>query len=173
MASPFEVLTECVREQLADDTIAWGIFRIEDSRKDAPRRVVWIPTDFHCEPVLQANPLRDSETGELGDSLLTDRLMVECNITGLDFEDGCLIRTKILNACRNALGISSHPIDGAYVTEQQGHSGYLWGGAVKIVQRFEWLINVPKADSYFARVDEIDQTSELITTDELLVITPP
>ena len=128
--------------------------------------------------MLSSNPRRDADTGELGDTLLTDRLMVECHITGVDFEDGCAIRHQILNACRRALGVSSEAADGAYVTEQQGHSGYMWAGAVKIVQRFVWSMNVPKTDGYIARVDEIDQTSELqadapAVSEELLVIIPP
>lgn len=176
MASDFEVLTECVREQLADDTIAWGIFRVAESLKDSPRRVVWVPTEFDCEPVEMANPLRDSETDELGDTLLTDRVMVECHISGRDFEDACLIRRQVLNACRQALGLSSRPLGGSYQTELEGHGGYMWGGTSKVIQHFHWMINVPKPDQPSAIVETIEQTSELQNTGattELLTITTP
>lgn len=176
VASSFEVLTECVREQLADETIAWGIFRVAESQKDSPRRVVWIPIGGQCTGVMMTNPLRDSETDELGDSLQTDRTMVECHITGNDFEDACNIRVQVLNAARQALRTSSVATHVDYVTEQDGHSGHMWGGQAKIVQMFEWQINVPKPDQFKATVIEIDQTSELqniAATDELLTITPP
>lgn len=176
MASDFEVLTEIVREQLNDETIAWGIFRIAESQKAATRRVVWIPTEFRCEGVLEANSLRDFDTGELGDTLLVDRLFVECHINGDDFEDACAIRRGVLNACRIAMGTSSQPMDGTYVTEQQGQSGYVWGGRAKIIQRFEWMMNIAKPDTQSVVVIEIDQTSELQDTghtDEQLVIRNP
>lgn len=185
VASDFEILTDVVREQLADDTIAWGVFRVADSEKDSPRRVVWVPTHFKCEGPMQANAIHDADTGELGDTLLTDRLLVECNISGVDFEDGCKIRSQVLNAVREAFGTSSIALDGEYRTEMPGHSGVMWGGAVKIVQRFEWMINVPKTNgldgsgSGSVKVVEIDLTDELqsstgsTATDGLLVILPP
>ena len=171
MASDFEALCEVVREQVGDDTIAWGMFRVADSAKDSPRRVVWIPADFRCEQPYEANPIRHSDSGALGDTLLVDRTTVICIITGVDFEDACLIRRQVLNACRVSLGTSSIPLDGEYVTEQEGQSGYLWGGAAKIVQRFDWMINVPRVAPYMAPdgsgyeviVTQIDQTNEIQT----------
>lgn len=174
MSSDFEVLTEIVREQMGDDTIAFGIFRVAESRQASTRRVVWIPTAFRCEGVLEANALRDYDSGELGDTLLVDRLLVECHINGDSFEDACAIRRSVLNACRIALGTSSQAVDGEYVTEQEGKSGYVWGGRAKIVQRFEWAMNIAKPDTESVVVIEIDQTSELQNTghtDEELVIT--
>lgn len=177
MASDFEVLTECVRVALADDTIAFGIFRVAESLKDSQRRVVWIPTTFDCEPIEYFNPVRDGETGEMGDSLLTDRVVVECHISGLDFNDACVIRRQVLNACQVALANSSEPLGGAYQSELEGHGGYMWGGASKIIQHFHWMINVAKPDNAHTIVREIDQTDELQTsgtTDEILIIpTPP
>ena len=167
MASDFEALCEVVREQVGDDTIAWGMFRVDDSRKDSPRRVVWIPADFRCETVPAFQ--RSVDGGGMGDTLLVDRTTVLCIITGVDFEDACLIRRQVLNACKFALGTSSVPLDGEYVTEQEGQSGYLWGGAAKIVQRFDWMINVPRilpggpmdGSGYEVVVTQIDQTNEI------------
>lgn len=177
MPSDFEVLVECVRVALGDSTIAWGVFRVAESLKDSQRRVVWVPTQFDCEPVSMFNPIVDHETGELGDTLVTDRTTVECHITGIDFADACSIRRQVLNAVTNALATSSTPLGGAYMSELEGESGYMWGAQAKIVQHFNWMINVSKPSGYVTTVREIDMTDELQSsgsTDEILIIpTPP
>lgn len=186
MASDFEVLVDLVRQQMGDDTVAWGVFRVAASQKDSPRRVVWIPTDFRCEGVQSAPLIRHSESGADGDVLLTMRVNVECEISGVDFEDACLIHRYVLNSVRRRFGTSSTAIDGAFVTEQQGHSGYLWGGAAKIVQRFLWTLNVPRVNedtdvegsNLSVVVEHIEQTGELqadapAVSEETLFIPPP
>lgn len=177
MASDFEILTEVVRQQIADPTIAWGLFRVAESQQDSPRRVVWIPTEFMCVPVGQANPLRNYDTHELEDILITDQVAVECHIYGLDFEDAIAIRRKVLNAVRVAFGNSSTPIRGAYQTELEGHSGHMWGGASKIIQEFHWMINVAKPDTTSVVVESIELTAALQPgsppgTVETLIIPP-
>lgn len=177
MASDFETLTDVVREQVADPTIAWGVFRVAESLKDSPRRVVWVPTVFDCEPVEVANPIRNYDTHELEDILLTDRVVVECHIYGIDFEDAIAIRRKVLNATRTAFGNSSTPTRGAYQTELEGHSGYMWGGASKIIQEFHWMINVAKPDTTTVVVESIELTAALQPgdppgTEETLTIPP-
>lgn len=173
MASDFEVLVECVQNAMSDDTIAFGVFRVSESKKDFPRRVVWIPTEFTCQPVMMANPLIDADN-EYGDTLFTDFIMVECQISGIDFEDACLIRRKVCNAVRTAMALSSRAVDGVYATEMEGNSGVMFAGKSKIIQRFEWQINVPKPDETPVTVTQIEQTSELGETTETLIIpTPP
>lgn len=177
MASDFEILTEVVRQQVADPTIAWGIFRVAESQQDSSRRVVWIPTDFVCEEVGQANPLRNFDTGQLEDILLTDRTMVECHIYGLDFEDACAIRRKVLYAADVALANSSTAISGAYQTELEGHAGHMWGGASKIIQVFRWMLNVAKPDTTSVVVETIELTAAVQPgsppgTVETLIIPP-
>lgn len=174
MASDFEVLVDLVREQLNDDTISWGVFRVDETKKEGRRRVVWIPTEFRCITVQQANPMHDFDTGELSDIMLSDRLTVECHISGADFEDACEIRRNIINATWNVMHMSSDPIDGQYVTEMPGQAGHTWAGATKIIQRFEWILNVAKPDQESVEIVEIEQTTELQNTghtDEELVIT--
>ena len=144
MASDFETLVDAVKIALADDTIDFGLFRLDLSEKASPRRVVWIPTDFHCEPPMIANPLIDADSGEIGDTMFCDFLTVECHIVGVDFSDCCDIRVQIANAVHTALGTSSRAQDGAYVTEQPGQSGVLWGARAKAIQRFTWRMNVTR-----------------------------
>lgn len=177
MASDFEVLTQIVREQVADSTISWGIFRVADELKDSPRRVVWVPTEFVCEGVEYANPIRDVDSNELQDTLLTDRTYVECHIYGQDFEDACLIRRKVLNAVRVVFGTSCKATRGAYQTELEDHAGYMWGGASKIIQLFEWMINVPMPETISVVVENIELKAELqadspTVTEETLIIPP-
>jgi len=177
VASDFEKLTEVVREQVADSTISWGIFRVADSQQDSPRRVVWVPTEFSCEGVEYANPIRNVDTNELQDTLLTDRTYVECHIYGADFEDACLIRRKVLNAVRVVFGTSCKATRGAYQTELEGHSGYMWGGASKIIQLFEWMINVPMPETIPVVVENIEMKTALQPgdppgTEETLIIPP-
>jgi hypothetical protein len=144
MASDFETLVDAVRTALADDTIDFGLFRLAEAEKASPRRVVWIPTDFHCEPPMMANSLIDSDSGEIGDTMFTDFLSVECHIVGVDFADCCAIRVQVVNAVHTALGTASRAQDGAYITEQQGQAGLLWGGRAKCMQRFTWRMNVTR-----------------------------
>lgn len=177
MASDFELLTEVVRQQIADPTIAWGLFRVAEAMQDSPRRVVWVPTEFDCQPVEYANPLRNFDTQELEDILVTDRVLVECHIYGLDFEDAIAIRRKVLNATRIAMGTSSKPLGGAYQTQLEGHAGHMWGGASKIVQMFHWMINVAKPDITSVVVESIELTAALQPgdppgTEETLIIPP-
>jgi hypothetical protein len=142
--SDFEILVEAVRVALADDTLEFGLFRLAESERTSVRRVVWIPTEFNCEPVMQANTLIDGDTGEIGEVLFTDYVTVECHISGADFGDAARTRVQVCNAVRNALGLASMPIDGAYQTELSGHSGVMWGGMAKIIQRFRWKMNVSR-----------------------------
>lgn len=170
-------MTEIVREQVADPTIAWGVFRVAESQNDSPRRVVWVPTDFTCEGIEYANPLRNADSGELQDILLTDRLLVECHIYGQDFEDACVIRRKVLNAVKTAFHASSEAISGVYQTEVEGHSGYMWGGASKIIQVFRWMMNVAKPETTSVVVTSIELTAALQPgdppgTEETLIIPP-
>lgn len=158
---------------MSDDTIAHGIFRLSVTENSHPRRVIWVPTTFSCKPVLYANPTVDADTGALVDILFTDFLTVECHVSGIDFEDADLIRRKVCNAVRQVFATSSKPVGGAYVTEQTGHSGLMWGGKSKILQIFEWEINVPRPETGVATVETIEQTSEVGTTTELLTITEP
>lgn len=173
MAADFPVLVDCVKNAMSDDTITHGVFRIAETEKSSPRRVVWVPTTFTCKPVLYANSIRDADTGELADILFTDFLTVECHVSGNDFEDADLIRRAVCNAVRQVFHTSSKPTGGVYVTEQTNHSGLMWGGKSKILQLFEWEINVPRPDHGKAIVTTIEQTSELIATTELLTITEP
>jgi hypothetical protein len=178
VASDFETLVTLVETTLGDDSIAFGVFRLAESRKDAVRKTIWIPTEFICRPVLMSNPLIDADTGEMGDSLFTDFLTVECQISGTNFEDACDIRKKICNAVRRAMGVSSIPTNGVYQTEMSGHSSVMWNSYAKIVQLFEWQINVPKTETYSTVVTTIDQAGDLTldgvtSTEELLTITAP
>lgn len=178
MASDFEVLVDLVHNAINDEMIAHGVFRVAESKKDAPRRVVWIPTEFSCQQVLMANPLFDADDGSMGDTLFTDFVTVECQIMGVDFEDACYIRRQVCNAVRQVMQTSSRAVGGAYQTELSGHSGHMWGGQAKIVQVFTWEINVPKPDQAQVTVREIDQTNSLTqdgvtSTDETLTILPP
>lgn len=174
MAADFPVLVDCVKNAMSDDSIAHGIFRIAESERSFPRRVVWIPTTFTCKPVLYANSIRDADSGELADILFTDFLTVECHVSGVDFEDADLIRRAVCNAVRQVFGTSSKPTGGAYVTEQAGNSGVMFAGKSKILQLFEWEINVPRPDSATAIVTRIEQTTKLGETAETLIIpTPP
>lgn len=177
MASDFEVLTDIVREQLADPTIAWGIFRVAEPMHDSPRRVVWVPTTFVCDGIEYANPIPHSVTGQLRDALIVDRTTVECHIYGTDFEDACLIRRKVLNAVEAVLKTSSTATRGAYQTELEDHAGFMWGEQSKIIQEFHWMMNVMKSDGNERVVESIELTAALQPggspgTEETLIIPP-
>ena len=144
MASDFETLIAAVKTALADDTIEFGLFRLADYERGGPRRVVWIPTEFHIEPPLMANALIDGDSGEIGDTMFTDFLTVECHCVGVDFGDVCQVRLQVVNAVRDALGTSSRALDGHYQTELAGQAGILWGGAARVLQRFQWRMNVAR-----------------------------
>lgn len=155
--SDFERLVLLVRDAIADDTIEFGVFRTAESEHASLRRVVWIPTEFNCEPVAQTNPLYDPLTGEPGDTLHTDAVTVECQISGRNFADACVIRRQVCNAVNEVFRTSSQAADGVYQTEVYGSSGIMWGGNSKIIQRFVWMMNVGKLPELpIVRVQEID-----------------
>lgn len=146
MASDFEVLVGVIHVAFNDPSIEWGIFRVEESANSITRTVLWVPTTFKTEAPKYSSPSIDPDTGMPVQIGYQDFLTVECQITGTTFEDACNTRARVLTAVRIALGTASTPTTGAYMTELEGKSGHLWGGACLIVQHFVWQMNVELVD---------------------------
>lgn len=160
MASDFSTLVDQIGTALGDNTIEFHKLRLAQPQAAGSRRVVWIPTTFRCGGVIPSNPqLNDAD--ERVFTLSTDMQTVEAHIVGESFDDVCAIRVKVLNAVRVALQTGSKPIDGEYVTQLEHGAANMFGGREKIVQRFQWTMNVVREVEETAAITAIDQDNAL------------
>lgn len=152
MASDFEIIVDAIHVALNEPTVIKGLFRLKNTyageadgvinEHSQVRRITWIPTDFQSIPLKRTNPIRDQVTGESAHVLMQEIWSVEAHIVGLSFEDMEAVRVRLLMAVRQVFGIESVANGGLWVTQEREVAAHMYGGFEKVIQRFEWTVNV-------------------------------
>ena len=140
MPSAFNQCVDAIHVALEDSSVAKGIFRVQQSERDALRRIVWIPTDFATTTPKRVHS-RDLD-GRAARLIVAEQWTVEAHITAANFEELEALRHKLLRVHREVMPADCVPLGGVWTTQDADNAAHMLGGAEKAVQRFSWTFNI-------------------------------
>jgi hypothetical protein len=150
--STFQEAVACIAGKFAaiDADVAIDKFEVNRARHDQRKRVVFVPVGGTIEAATRhGRRLGEVVVGQptqltVFEQRYRDRMTVAAHMVAESFEDTILLRDEVLRQTHASLNTASTPGTYRIVTQEDDHASVMLAKFEKIIQLFEWDLNIDK-----------------------------